>query len=184
MTERDDWILDVITNIRGALDAALATVEDLYQKFVPEQQRSRAEDLYKTQRERAEDLYKTYVPEIMSRHWSLTRTPDIDVLDLGTEIHVVADLPGVKKGDINIDLTPDVIDIIAEQQAELEGEPQSYAHRERGNAYKRRVNLPASVIPEKAKARFNNGVLEITMPRKEPVETVKAVKVTIKDTGE
>jgi HSP20 family protein len=43
--------------------------------------------------------------------------------------------------------------------------------------------LPATVVPEKAKARFNNGVLEITMPRKEPVEKVKAVKVNIKDTG-
>jgi HSP20 family molecular chaperone IbpA len=172
MTARDDWIQDVIANLGRALDAALATAEDLYQRFVPDQQRARAES-----------LYKTYVPEIMPRHWSPTRTPDIDVIDLGIEIHLVADLPGVKKDDINIDLTPDTIDIIAEPQAEMEREPQPYTHRERGYAYKRRVYLPASVIPEKAKARFNNGVLEITMPRKEPVEKVKAVKVNIKDTG-
>ncbi|MCJ7638819.1 MAG: Hsp20/alpha crystallin family protein [Euryarchaeota archaeon] len=171
MTMRDDWILDVIANLGRALDAALATAEDLYQKFVPEQQRSRAEY-----------LYKTYVPEMMSRHWSPTRTPDVDVIDLGIEIHLVADLPGVKKGDINIDLTPDIVDITAEPQAEMEHE-QPYARRERGYAYKRRTYLPASVIPEKAKARFNNGVLELTMPKKEPVEKVKAVKVTIKDTG-
>ena len=57
MTTRDDWILDVIANLGRALDAALATAEDLYQKFVPEQQRSRAEY-----------LYKTYVPEMMPRH--------------------------------------------------------------------------------------------------------------------
>ena len=171
MTTRDDWILDVIANLGRALDAALATAEDLYQKFVPEQQRSRAEY-----------LYKTYVPEMMSRHWSPTRTPDVDVIDLGIEIHLVADLPGVKKGDINIDLTPDIVDITAEPQAEMEHE-QPYARRERGYAYKRRTYLPASVIPEKAKARFNNGVLELTMPKKEPVEKVKAVKVTIKDTG-
>ncbi|MGZ8875976.1 MAG: Hsp20/alpha crystallin family protein [Halobacteriota archaeon] len=172
MTTRDDWILDVIANLGRALDAALATAEDLYQKFVPEQQRSRAEY-----------LYKTYVPEMMPRHWSPTRTPDVDVIDLGIEIHLVADLPGVKKGDINIDLTSDIVDITAEPQAEMEREPQPYARRERGYAYKRRTYLPASVIPEKAKARFNNGVLEITMPKKEPVEKVKAVKVTIKDTG-
>ena len=172
MTTRDDWIQEVIANVGVVLDAALATVEDLYQRFVPEEQRSKAEH-----------LYKTYVPEIMPRHWGPTRTPEIDVIDLGTELHLVADLPGVKKEDIDIDLMPDTIDISAEPQAEVEGEQQSYACRERGCAYKRRISLPATVIPEKAKARFNNGVLEITMPRKEPVEKVKAVKVNIKDTG-
>jgi HSP20 family molecular chaperone IbpA len=172
MNTRDDWIQDVIANIGRVVDAALATAEDLYQRFVPEQQRSQAEN-----------LYKTYVPEIMPRHWSPTRTPDIDVIDLGIELHLVADLPGVKKEDINIELTPDTVDIAAEPQAEMEPEQQPYTCRERGCAYKRKIYLPASVIPEKAKARFNNGVLEITMPRKKPVEKVKAVKVNIKDTG-
>jgi HSP20 family molecular chaperone IbpA len=173
MTTRDDRIQDVITNVERVLDAALATVEDLYQRFVPEQQRSQAEH-----------LYKTYVPDIMPRHWGPTRMPDIDIIDLGTEIHLVADIPGVKKEDINIELTPDTIDITAEPQAEMEPEQQQlYACRERSCAYKRRISLPASVIPEKAKARFNNGVLEITMPRKAPVEKVKPVKVSIKDTG-
>jgi HSP20 family molecular chaperone IbpA len=173
MTTRDDWILDAIADVRRALDAVLATAEDLYQRFVPEQQRSRAED-----------LYNRYVPELVPRYWSPTRTPDIDVVDLGTEIHLVADLPGAKKDDIDIDLTPDTIDITAEPKAEMEREQQAYARRERGVSYKRRIYLPASVIPEKSKARFNNGVLEVTMPRKEPMEKVRAVKVNIKDTGE
>jgi HSP20 family protein len=172
MTTRDDWIQDVIANVGRVLDVALETVEDLYQRFIPEQQRSRAER-----------LYETYAPEIMPRHWSPTRAPDIDIVDLGTEIHIVADMPGVKKEDIDIELTPDTMEIAAEPKVEVEGEQQSYACRERGCAYKRKVSLPAIVIPEKAKARFNNGVLEITMPRKEPVEKVKAVKVNVKDTG-
>ena len=172
MATRDDWIQDVIANVGCMLDAARATVEDLYQRYVPEQQRSQAEQ-----------LYKTYAPEIMPRHWSPNRTPDIDVIDLGIELHLVADLPGVKKEDIDIELMPDTVDITAEPQAEVEREQQLYACRERGCAYKRTIHLPATVIPEKAKARFSNGVLEITMPRKEPVEKVKAVKVNIKDTG-
>lgn len=174
MTTRDDWILDAMANVRRALDAVIATAEDLYQRFVPEPQRSRAER-----------LYETYVPEQIPRPWRATRTPDVDVIDLGIEIYLVADLPGVKKEDIDIDLAPETIDITAEPKAEMEREQQPYARRERGYvAYKRRIYLPAAVIPDKAKARFNNGVLEITMPRKEPVEKVKAVKVDIKDTGE
>jgi HSP20 family protein len=77
-----------------------------------------------------------------------------------------------------------MIVINAEAKAEKERE-QPYAHRERRHAaYRRRMRLPALIIPDKAKARFNNGVLEITMPRKEPVEKVRAVKVDIKDVGE
>jgi HSP20 family protein len=98
---------------------------------------------------------------------------------------LVADLPGVKKGDIDIDLAPETVEISAESKAETEREQQPYARRERRYmAYKRRIQLPALIIPDKAKARFNNGVLEITMPRQEPVEKVTAVKVNITDTGE
>ena len=170
---REDWILSTLSEVRRAFDAMFAKAEDLYKRFVPEQQRSRAEH-----------LYKTYVPELVPRPLGAVRIPDVDVIDLGTEIHLVADMPGVKKEDIDIDLTPHMIVINAEAKAEKERE-QPYAHRERRHAaYRRRMRLPALIIPDKAKARFNNGVLEITMPRKEPVEKVRAVKVDIKDVGE
>jgi len=173
MTTRENWMLDTIADLRCAFDAIFASAEDLYKKLVPEPQRSHAEH-----------LYKTYVPEFIPRPRGPVRTPDVDIIDLGTEIHLVADLPGVKKEDIDINLTPDTIEISAESKAEIAREQQPYARRERGYmAYKRRVYLPAPVIPEKAKARFNNGVLEVTMPRKEPVEKVTAVKVDIKNTG-
>jgi HSP20 family molecular chaperone IbpA len=173
MATTEDWILETLSEVRHALNAVLATAENLYKRFVPKEQRSRAEQ-----------LYKTYVPELPKR-WGTTRRPDIDIIDLGTEIHLVADLPGVKKADIDIDLTSSTVDVTAEPKTEVEREQQPYAHRERGYvSYKRRIYLPASVIPEKAKARFNNGVLEITMPRKEPVEKEKPVKINIKDIGE
>jgi HSP20 family molecular chaperone IbpA len=170
---REDWILSALGEVRRAFDDVFAMAEDLYKRFVPEEHRTRAEQ-----------LYKTYVPE-MPRPQGAVRIPDVDVIDLGTEIHLVADLPGVKKEDIDIDLTPDTIVITAEAEAEAEREQQAYAHRERRrSAYRRRMRLPEPIIPDKAKARFNNGVLEIIMPRTEPVEKVKAVKVDIKDVGE
>jgi HSP20 family protein len=173
MTIREDWVLDTIADIRRALNAMLATAEDLYKTLVPEPQRTRAEH-----------LYKTYVPELMPRPRGAVRTPDVDIIDLGTEIHLVADLPGVKKEEIDIDLAPESVEISAESKAGTKREQQPYARRERRDmAYKRRIQLPALVIPDKAKARFNNGVLEITMPRKEPVEKVSSVKVDIKDIG-
>jgi HSP20 family molecular chaperone IbpA len=174
MTTREDWILDTFADVRCALDTVLASAEDLYKKLVPEPQRSRAEH-----------LYKTYVPELIPRPRGPVRAPDVDIIDVGTEIHLVADLPGVKKEDIDLNLTPYIIEISAESKAEIEREQQPYARRERGYmAFKRTMHLPAPVIPDKAKARFNNGVLEVTMPRKEPVEKVTGVKVGITDTGQ
>lgn len=168
---REDWILSTLSEVRRAFDAMFSTAEDLYKRFVPEQQRSRAEQ-----------LYRTYVPE-RARPRGAVRIPDVDVIDLGTEIHLVADMPGVMKDDIDIDLTPNTIVISAEAKVETERERRAYAHRERRRpAYRRRMRLPEPIVPDNAKARFNNGVLEVIMPRKEPVE--KAVKVDIKDVGE
>ena len=170
---RDDWILSTLSEVRRAFDAMFSTTEDLYKRFVPEQHRSRAEQ-----------LYKAYVPE-RARPRGVVRIPDVDVIDLGTEIHLIADMPGVVKEDIDIDLTPDTIVISAEAKAETGREQQPYAHRERRrSAYRRRMRLPEPVVPDNAKARFNNGVLEVIMPRKEPVEEGTAVKVDIKDVGE
>lgn len=175
MMMEEDWVSMVLDQAQHALDMARSIIEDMYERFVPEEQRSSAEE-----------MYKKYVAERMPMPKpSGVRTPDVDILDLGTEIHLVADLPGVKKDDIDIDLMPGSIEIRAEVKAEKEREEQPYKRRERGyKAYKRSLDLPEDVIPDKAKARFNNGVLEVVMPRKEPVQKIKATKVPIKDTDQ
>ena len=171
---REDWVLNALSEVRKAFDDMFALAEDLYKRFVPEEQRSRAEH-----------LYKTYVPKLVARPQGAVRIPDVDVIDLGSEIHLVADMPGVKKEDIDIDLAPDTVVITAGAEAEIGREEQVYAHRERKcSAYRRKMHLPEPIVPDQAKARFNNGVLEIIMPRKEPAEKVKTVKVDIKDVGE
>lgn len=45
MTTRENWMLDTLADVRRALDAVLASAEDLYKRLVPEPQRSRAEHL-------------------------------------------------------------------------------------------------------------------------------------------
>ncbi len=173
MTMEEDWVCMALDQAQRALDMARGVIEDMYKRVVPEQQRSSAEEMMKK------------VAERMPKPQAPVRTPDIDILDLGTELHLVADLPGAQKDNIDIELMPGSIEIRAEVTAEIEREQQPYKRRERGYmAYKRSVDLPEDVIPEKAKARFNNGVLEVVMPRKEPVQKAKATRVPIKDTGQ
>ena len=91
--------------------------------------------------------------------------PFVDVLEKGNDIIVTADLPGVDKKDIKIDVRDNMLEISADRKTEKEQkEEEFYRHERSFNRFYRAVRLPASVDESKAKATFNNGVLEITLP--------------------
>ena len=78
---------------------------------------------------------------------------------------VRADLPGLSKDDINVDITDDAIRIRGERQQEREENKEGYYRSERSyGSFYREVPLPNGVKREEANATFRNGVLEITMP--------------------
>ncbi|MGC9209690.1 MAG: archaeal heat shock protein Hsp20 [Acidilobus sp.] len=77
--------------------------------------------------------------------------PMVDVMEHGDEVLVVADMPGVEKDQIKVNVTEDKVYIRAE------GERRKY--------YKE-VDLPAEVDPSTAKASYRNGVLEIKIKKK------------------
>jgi len=102
--------------------------------------------------------------------------PFVDVLEKGNDIIVTADLPGVDKKDIKIDVRDNMLEISADIKAEKEQkEEEFYRHERSFSRFYRAVRLPAPVDESKAKATFNNGVLEISLPM-----TAKAKESTIK----
>ncbi len=103
---------------------------------------------------------------------SPSQHPRADVLDLGREVHVVVDLPGTRKEDIKLDLRGGRLDIEAKPTAATEQPKGQYTQHERSNApFKRELDLPADVSAGKAEARFNNGVLEVVIPKGGEAET-------------
>jgi len=100
----------------------------------------------------------------------------VDVIDEGDAIRVIADLPGFKKEDINLYIEDGSLVIRAERREEVEEKGRDYIRQERsyGEVY-RKIALPTEVDVERVKASYNNGVLEVTLPK-----TEKAVKKTIK----
>lgn len=90
----------------------------------------------------------------------------VDVIDEGDHIKVIADIPGFNKGDIEIYFENGDIVIKAERKEEVEEKKRDYIRRERrmGRFY-RRISLPADINKDEVKAKYNNGVLEITIPR-------------------
>lgn len=94
--------------------------------------------------------------------------PDVDILETPTEIIVKAELPGVQKKDIKLNVFEDALEISAEAHEEVGEERPGFIQRERrfGRFY-RTLRLPAKVKPEEAKAKYSNGVLEIRLPKAE-----------------
>ncbi len=133
------------------------------------------------------DSFRTNMDEMFGRMWpspggmGSLRQPRVDVLDLGNALQVVADMPGVQKDDIEINLTPERLEIEAESKTETERTEEEYTYRERGySSYRRVLDLPAEVLPDKAEAKFTNGVLEVTMPKKEPTQVEQKKRVAVK----
>jgi HSP20 family protein len=92
-------------------------------------------------------------------------TPQIEVSQHNNELFVRADLPGLNKDDVKVDVTEDAITIQGERRHEHEEERQGVYRSERsyGHFY-RVIPVPEGAKTDQAKASFKDGVLEITMP--------------------
>ena len=95
-------------------------------------------------------------------------TPSVDVFEQKGEVVVKAELPGLSKEDIDVKVTGDVITISGEKKKEEKIEKKDYYRMERSyGSFTRSLRLPAEVQTEKASAKFQEGVLEIRIPKTE-----------------
>src|ERR1051326_3778055 len=90
--------------------------------------------------------------------------PDIEVYQRPNELVVRADLPGIKKDDVNVEVADNAVTISGERHQEQETEREGIYRSERtyGSFY-RTIPLPEGAIVDQAKASFRDGVLEITV---------------------
>ncbi len=94
--------------------------------------------------------------------------PSVDIFEDRDDIVVKAELPGMKKENIDVSLTEDTITISGEKKKEEKVEKKNYYSFERSyGSFKRSFRLPTEVQTDKAKAKFDNGVLEIRIPKTE-----------------
>ncbi|HKU76728.1 MAG TPA: Hsp20/alpha crystallin family protein [Pyrinomonadaceae bacterium] len=95
-------------------------------------------------------------------------TPQIEMFERENELVIRADLPGLKKDDVQIELRDDSVVIQGERQEERKEEREGFYSTERtyGRFY-REIPLPEGADTDEATATFRDGVLEITIPRAE-----------------
>ena len=92
--------------------------------------------------------------------------PRIDIFEKGDHLIVKAELPGIKKEDMQISLDQDSLIIQGERKSESEVRDEDYYRCERSyGSFFRRLPLPVTPKAEQIEATFNNGVLEIRIPK-------------------
>jgi HSP20 family protein len=106
--------------------------------------------------------------------------PTVDVFEKNGELHVKADLPGVKKEDVQVEIDDGDLVIRGERKTESEVKEEAFyrAERQYGEFF-RRMALNFEADPKRIDAKFADGVLEITIPY--PLEKkVEAKKIAVK----
>ncbi|MFO0891914.1 MAG: Hsp20/alpha crystallin family protein [Isosphaeraceae bacterium] len=111
-----------------------------------------------------------------------TWAPRIDVMDREGQLVIHAELPGLAKDDVRVEVSDDLVTIRGERKEEKREEKKGYYYSEcRHGGFYRSIPLPEGADASKATADFRNGVLEVRMPGPKPLER-KARSLEIKST--
>jgi len=111
------------------------------------------------------------------------RLPLCDLIDKGDKYEVSLEIPGIDKEKIKINAKKNSIMVSGEQREKKEEKKENYIRNERSyRAFEREIPLPDEVIASKAEAEIKNGVLHVTIPKKEPrkLEDTEVTTVNIK----
>jgi HSP20 family protein len=92
--------------------------------------------------------------------------PSVDIFEKNGETVVHAELPGVKKEDISLDMKDSVMTIKGKRASEEEIDEDGYYRKERRfGSFQRIIPLPEAIDPDQVKANYRDGVLEIRIPQ-------------------
>ncbi len=134
-----------------------------------------------------EDMLRRPFPSLDLRSWPrLHRWNEVDqvrasadMFDDGENVVLRVELPGIKKDEIEVTVTADLVTISGEKKKEEKVKKKDYYRLEcSSGSFTQSFRLPAGVVTDKAKAKFEDGVLSVQIPKTEQAKKdVKHVKV-------
>jgi HSP20 family protein len=115
----------------------------------------------------------------LEREKGFTAVATADLIDKKDALVIRAEIPGVAKDNIKVKVTEDRVDVSARLERKKEEKEENYYCYERTyGAWQRSFSLPERVKSERAKAKYKDGVLEITLPKiVEEKEKKKELKI-------
>ena len=103
-----------------------------------------------------------------------TISTSCDIEDLGKELLVKVDLPGITKKDIKLDISENSVEISARHKDESKKNNKNFLKKERTElSYYRVLPLPVKVLSAKAKAKLSDGILSVIIPKVNPTKQKK-----------
>ncbi|ABB23505.1 MAG: heat-shock protein Hsp20 [Pelodictyon luteolum] len=116
--------------------------------------------------------------------WSGTQMPSapafkVDISEDATAFHLDAELPGIEKEKIALNIEDDVLTIKAERKKDAVETEKDYHRVERTyGSFSRSFNLGEMIDQENIGAEFDNGVLHVTLPKAQPVRKTKEISIS------
>lgn len=106
-------------------------------------------------------------------------TPSIDLRETEKDFILTAEVPGLQKEDVDVNIMEQSVTIRGERKQEKETKEQDYHYRETSfGSFQRVVPLPAPIKADEARAKLKDGVLTLTLPKAEPSKP-RGVKVKV-----
>jgi HSP20 family protein len=105
-----------------------------------------------------------------------TGWPHLEVKETDNEIKIAAELPGLTEKDIELSMDEGMLTIRGERQQERDDKARGYSERYYGR-FERRLALPRGVEQDKADARFENGLLTVTLPKGPEAERARRIPI-------
>lgn len=100
--------------------------------------------------------------------------PKVDVIDLEDSIEIDAEIPGLSKEEVSVDLEENILSITGSKRTDDSTEKKQYIRKElKRSSFKRSFKLSSSFELSKINAKFNNGLLNIKIPKKTPDKNKK-----------
>ncbi|MGE5236504.1 MAG: Hsp20/alpha crystallin family protein [Acidobacteriota bacterium] len=107
--------------------------------------------------------------------------PAVDVRETKDALEIQAELPGIEAKDVQLSVENGVLTLKGSRSFEKATEGQTYHRVERAyGAFERSFTLPTNVNPEKIQAAFRNGVLHLTLPKREEAKP-RSISIKVED---
>ncbi|MBL0146245.1 MAG: Hsp20/alpha crystallin family protein [Chitinophagaceae bacterium] len=130
-----------------------------------------------------EDFFKPWNELVDTGNlWGRTlNVPAVNIIENKDEYKVSLAVPGMKKDDFKIDIEGNMLTISSEKEESKEEKEKKFTRKEYNySCFSRSFTLPEEINKEKIEAKYEEGVLKITLPRKEEAKKISAKQIAVK----
>ncbi len=107
--------------------------------------------------------------------------PKVDISENDKNLEIVAEIPGLNKDQVKVELNNGILSISGEKKEEVEDKKKNYVHKElKHSSFYRSFSVGDNVNEENIDAKFENGVLTITLPKTEPTPKPEPKQIEVK----